>query len=290
MPSLKSIRNRIRSVKSTQQITRAMKMISAARLRRAQEAVLAARPYSQKMDQVLEGIASRANLAAHPLLAAREKKKVEVVVLTSDRGLCGGFNANIIRRTQRFLYENEDRYQAITLRTLGRKGHEFFRRRGAAIRQDHAGLLSKLVFGAAESLARELTELYLSGEVDGVSLVYNEFVSAVTQRVAVVDLLPISPPKAEQAHGGASAVEYLYEPGRDALLADLLPRYLATKVWRAMLESVASEHGARMSAMDNATNNAREMIGKLTLLYNRSRQAAITKELMEIVSGAEALK
>jgi len=292
MPSLKSIRNRIRSVKSTQQITRAMKMISAARLRRAQEAVLSARPYSKRMDQVLQNVASRVDLSAHPLLVPREKKKkIEVVVLTSDRGLCGGFNANIVRRTQRFILENKDKYEAITLRTLGRKGNEFFRRREVKIRKDHAGFLTKLQFAAAGELARELSELYLSGEVDSVYLVYNEFISAVSQKVSLVELLPISPPAAaEEKHGAALPVEYLYEPGREKLLADLMPRYVATKVWRALLESVASEHGARMSAMDNATNNAKEMIGKLTLQYNRTRQAAITKELMEIVSGAEALK
>ncbi len=289
MPSLKSIRNRIRSVKSTQQITRAMKMISAARLRRAQEAVTAARPYSQKMDLVLKGVASRADLSGHPLLAARPKKKVELVVLTSDRGLCGGFNANIIRAAQRFLMEHAGEFQSITLRTLGRKGYEFFRRREAPIRKDHAGLLTKLNFGAAEALARELTDLYQSGEVDAVYFMYNEFISAVSQKVRTEQLLPIAAPEVEEKDGGA-AVEYLYEPDRNLLLADLLPRYLATKVWRAMLESVASEHGARMSAMENATSNAKDMIGKLTLLYNRSRQAAITKELMEIVSGAEALK
>ncbi len=291
MPSLKSIRNRIRSVKSTQQITRAMKMISAARLRRAQEAVLSARPYAKKMDQVLQNVAARVDLSAHPLLVPREKKKIELVVLTSDRGLCGGFNANIIRRTQRFLLENADQYEAITLRTLGRKGNEFFRRRETKIRKDHAGFLTKLKFAAAAELARELTDLYLSGEVDSVYFLYNEFISAVSQKVSLVELLPISPPPpAEGKKGDALAVEYLYEPARDTLLADLMPRYVATKVWRALLESVASEHGARMSAMDNATNNAKEMIGKLTLQYNRTRQAAITKELMEIVSGAEALK
>jgi F-type H+-transporting ATPase subunit gamma len=288
MPSLKSIRNRIRSVKSTQQITRAMKMISAARLRRAQEAVTAARPYAQKMDLVLKGVASRADLSGHPLLSQRTKKKVELVVLTSDRGLCGGFNANIIRGAQRFLFENSDAYESITLRTLGRKGYEFFRRREVTIRKDHAGLLTKLNFGAAEGLARELTEIYQAGEVDAVYFIYNEFISAVSQKVSVEQLLPIPAPQVEER--SASSVEYLYEPNREQLLADLLPRYLATKVWRAMLESVASEHGARMSAMDSATNNAKDMIGKLTLQYNRSRQAAITKELVEIVSGAEALK
>lgn len=289
MASLKTIRNRIRSVKSTQQITRAMKMISAARLRRAQEAVTAARPYAQKMDLVLKGVASRADLSGHPLLSPRPKKKVELVVLTSDRGLCGGFNANIIRGAQRFLMEHAGEFESITLRTLGRKGYEFFRRREVAIRKDHAGLLTKLNFGAAEGLARELTELYQSGEVDAVYLIYNEFISAVSQKVTTEQLLPIAAPQVDEKKAG-SAVEYLYEPNRDQLLADLLPRFLATKVWRAMLESVASEHGARMSAMDNATSNAKDMIGKLTLQYNRTRQAAITKELMEIVSGAEALK
>ena len=291
MPSLKAIRTRIRSIKSTQQITRAMKMVSAARLRRAQEAITSARPFVQRMEEVLRELALRVDLSAHPLLQRRPVQKAEVVVLTSDRGLCGGFNASVVRRVQRFRFESEDQLEQVTLRTIGRKGHEAFRRRGAQIRKDHAGLFRTLTYGAAESLAAELTDLFLSGEVDAVYLAYNEFISPVSQKVALVELLPIQPPAQLPPDAASSSpVDYLYEPGRDAVLEALLPRYVASEVWRALLESVASEHGARMSAMDSATNNASDMIGRLTLQYNRTRQAGITKELMEIVSGAEALK
>jgi F-type H+-transporting ATPase subunit gamma len=290
MPSLKTIRNRIRSVKSTQQITRAMKMIAAAKLRRAQQAILSARPYAQSLQKVLEGVALRESLAAHPLLARREPRKVEVVVLTSDRGMCGGFNANVIRRTQRFLRDHQGRYERITLRTVGRKGHDFFRRRNAPIRKDHPGLLAHLSFKGAQELSLELSELFLSGEVDAVYLIYNEFISAMTQRVSLADLLPVARPEPGPVPPPRSPIEYLYEPSRDQVLGALLPNYLATQVWRALLESAAAEHGARMSAMDNATSNASEMISRLTLQYNRTRQTAITKELMEIVSGAEAQK
>ncbi len=289
MPSLKSLRNRIKSVKSTQQITKAMKMVAAARLRRAQEAVLSARPYAKAMQRVLDGVGGKVNLAAHPLLQRRELKKIELVVMTSDRGLCGGFNANVVRRVQRFLLENNGKFEKVTMRTIGRKGHDALRRQGANIRKDHPGLLNKLSFDRAEQIALELTDLFLSGEVDGVFLVYNEFVSAVSQRVTLAELLPIAPNAAGQG-ATAAATEYLFEPDQDGVLKALLPRFLANKVWQGLLESVAAEQAARMSSMDNATKNASEMIGNLTLLYNRTRQAAITKELMEVVSGAEALK
>jgi F-type H+-transporting ATPase subunit gamma len=287
MSSLKAIRTRIRSVKSTQQITRAMKMVSAAKLRRAQEAIVSARPYVQRMEEVLKDLARRVDLAAHPLLTRRPVKKVEIVVLTSDRGLCGGFNANVVRRVQRYLIENGGKLEQVTLRTVGRKGNEFFRRRSQTIRKDHPGLFQKVNYAAAEDLAKELSELFLAGKVDAVYLAYNEFVSAVSQKVKLEELLPIEPP-AEVP--GAIPVDYLYEPSQEKVLRALLPRYVASEVWRALLESTASEHGARMSSMDSATNNATEMISKLTLQYNRTRQAGITKELMEIVSGAEALK
>ncbi|MGC4117817.1 MAG: ATP synthase F1 subunit gamma [Myxococcales bacterium] len=292
MPSLKAIRTRIRSVKSTQQITRAMKMVSAAKLRRAQEAITSARPYVQRMEDVLKQLAKRVDLSAHPLLVRRPVKKVEIVVLTSDRGLCGGFNASVVRRVQRYRWENEEKLESLKLRTIGRKGNEAFRRRGAQIAKDHAGLLKTLTYAAAESLAAELTSQFLSGEVDAVYLAYNEFISPVSQKVSLVELLPIRPPEDEKAKdaGRAADIDYEYEPSRERVLEDLLPRYVASAVWRALLESVASEHGARMSAMDSATKNANEMIGRLTLQYNRTRQAGITKELMEIVSGAEALK
>lgn len=291
MPSLRDIRNRIGSVKSTRQITKAMKMVAAAKLRRAQDAVLKTRPYAQLLDQTLARIAARLgteDAVTHPLLAPRAPRTAEVVVVTSDRGLAGGFNSNIARRTQRFLTENADRYEKIQLATIGRKGRDFFRARKIEIRKDFTGVHSDLRYERAEAIAEEYARRWLSGEVDAVFLAYNEFKSAITQKPVVFQLLPVEPPGAEE--GAGAAIDFKYEPSREALLAELLPRHVAMQVWRALLESAASEHGARMSAMESATKNAEEMIAMLTLQYNRARQAYVTKELMEIVSGAEALK
>jgi F-type H+-transporting ATPase subunit gamma len=210
-----------------------------------------------------------------------------VVVVTSDRGLAGGFNSNMARRAQRFLTESGERFERVEISTIGRKGREFFRARKIAMRKDFAGVHAALAYGKAEAIAREYTERYLAGEVDAVFLAYNEFKSAISQKPVVIQLLPVE--TSEEAQGGA-AIDFKYEPSREALLAELLPRHIGMQVWRALLESAASEHGARMSAMESATKNAEEMIGALTLQYNRARQAYVTKELMEIVSGAEALK
>jgi F-type H+-transporting ATPase subunit gamma len=289
VPSLRDIRNRIGSVKSTRQITKAMKMVSAAKLRRAQDAILKTRPYAQLLEQTLCRVAARAaaeEAAAHPLLVPREQKAAEVVVITSDRGLAGGFNSNIARRVQRFLTENGDVFQTIHLATIGRKGRDFFRARKIEVRKDFTAVHSDLRYEKAEAIAEEYTERYLAGEVDAVFLAYNEFKTAISQKPVVVQLLPIETTSAPQTQG----VDFKYEPSREALLADLVPRHVGMQVWRALLESAASEHGARMSAMESATKNAEEMISLLTLQYNRARQAAVTKELMEIVSGAEALK
>jgi F-type H+-transporting ATPase subunit gamma len=290
VPSLRDIRNRIGSVKSTRQITKAMKMVAAAKLRRAQDAILKTRPYAQLLDQTLSRVAARAmaeEATTHPLLAPRVATTAEVVVLTSDRGLAGGFNSNIARRAQRFLTENGDRFAKVTVSTIGKKGRDFFRARKVEIRKDFTGIHSDLRYEKAEAIAAEYTERYLAGEVDAVFLAYNEFKSAIAQKPVVVQLLPIETPPAEASGSG---IDFKYEPSREALLAELLPRQIAMQVWRALLESAASEHGARMSAMESATKNAEEMIAALTLQYNRARQAYVTKELMEIVSGAEALK
>jgi F-type H+-transporting ATPase subunit gamma len=289
VPSLRDIRNRIGSVKSTRQITKAMKMVSAAKLRRAQDAILKTRPYAQLLEQTLCRVSARAaaeEAVAHPLLVPREQKRAEVVVITSDRGLAGGFNSNIARRVQRFLTENGDLFQKIHLATIGRKGRDFFRARKIEVRKDFTAVHSDLRYEKAEAIAAEYTERYLSGEADAVYLAFNEFKSAISQKPVVVQLLPIETTSAPASSG----VDFKYEPSREALLKDLVPRHVAMQVWRALLESAASEHGARMSAMESATKNAEEMIGLLTLQYNRARQAAVTKELMEIVSGAEALK
>ncbi|WP_224362512.1 ATP synthase F1 subunit gamma [Hyalangium versicolor] len=301
MASLRDIRKRIRSVKNTRQITKAMKMVSAAKLRKAQDAIIAARPYAQMLDQIIVDLAARSGdqEMAHPLLTARPVRRAEVVVLTSDRGLAGGFNSNVIRRASRFLYENSS-LERVQFSTVGRKGHDFFRNRGQAIRKDFGGLYQRLNYLSAKGVAEELTASFLNGEVDAVYIIYNEFLSAISQKVVVSQMLPLQSfgPGAPAAPGGAAPsaptgptlVDFKYEPSRQEVLDRLVPQAVSIKLYRALLESVASEHGARMSAMENATSNATDMIGKLSLFYNRTRQAVITKELMEIVSGAEALK
>jgi F-type H+-transporting ATPase subunit gamma len=297
MASLRDIRKRIRSVKSTQQITKAMKMVAAAKLRKAQDAITAARPYAQALDQMIADLAARSEEVAHPLLAVRPARNVDVVVLTSDRGLAGGFNSNIIRRVNRFLLENARAYQRIRLVTIGRKGNEFFRRRDVEVLKDYPGLFAQVNFATASDVAEEAAQRFLREETDAVFVVYNEFVSAITQKIVLNQVLPLQSIAAAPAGGAArqpdaarGGIDFIYEPSRQAVLDRLVPQAIAIKIYRALLESVASEHGARMSAMDNATNNASDMIGRLTLYYNRTRQAVITKELMEIVSGAEALK
>ncbi|MGA9523305.1 MAG: ATP synthase F1 subunit gamma [Myxococcaceae bacterium] len=290
MASLRDIRKRIRSVKSTQQITKAMKMVAAAKLRKAQDAIIAARPYANGLDQMISDLAARSEGLAHPLLTARPVKKVDVIALTSDRGLAGGFNANVIRRVNRFLNENASEYESIRLITIGRKGNDAFRRRGAEILKDYPGLYARVNFRTASDVANEVTARYLNGETDAVFLVYNEFITAISQQVVFNQLVPLQALAVTEGAPAATTVDFKYEPDRQAVLDRLVPQALAIKMYRALLESVASEHGARMSAMDSATSNASDMIGKLTLFYNRSRQAAITKELVEIVSGAEALK
>jgi len=293
MASLRDIRKRIRSVKSTQQITKAMKMVSAAKLRRAQDAIVAARPYARALDQMIADLVSRSEGLSHPLLVSRPVRRVMILALTSDRGLAGGFNANVIRRVARYAYER-DRSTTLRITTVGRKGLEGFRRRHLEIHKDHPGLYARMSYATARTLAEELTTEFLEDRVDQVLLVYNEFVSAITQRVVLTPLLPFERPPAEEGEQSGqrlrSLIDFEYEPSKAGVLDRLVPQAVATRVYRALLESVASEHGARMSAMENATNNASDAISRLTLNYNRTRQAAITKELMEIVSGAEALK
>jgi F-type H+-transporting ATPase subunit gamma len=290
VPSLRDIRGRIGSVKNTRQITKAMKMVAAAKLRRAQDAITRARPYAVLLEQALSRIAARASAegqATHPLLATRPVHKAELVLLSSDRGLAGGFNSNVLRRAQRFMVENADRYGEIQVSTIGRKARDAFRARKMPVRKDFPGILQKLSYERAAEIAKEFSERFLDGEVDAVFLVYNEFKSAISQTVVVRQFLPIETGSAE---GAATGYDFLYEPSRKELLGELVPKHLAIQVWRALLDSAASEHGARMTAMESATKNAEEMIAKLTLQYNRARQAYVTKELMEIVSGAEALK
>jgi len=301
--SLRDIRKRIASVRSTQQITKAMKMVATARLRRAQERILAVRPYATKMFEVLISLAQRTSAEAHPLLAWREPKRVEVVVFTSDRGLCGAFNMNLIQRAERFLGEEKGKADEIALSFFGRKGRDYFRKRKVNIRREYVNFFGKVDYLLASRIGQELVKDYIENRVDRIYLLYSEFRSAIQQRVLLRKILPVtSSDSGEGREGGLAdpvktpermvpkAVEYIYEPSEGEILDQLLPRYVEAQVFQALLETVASEYGARMTAMENATNNAAEMIDKLTLIYNKARQAAITKELIEIVSGAEALK
>jgi len=290
MPSLKDIKKRISSVKNTRQITKAMKMVSAAKLRRAQEAVVAARPYSNKMLEVLSSLALREDPEAHPLLQQREKTKGLVIVITGDRGLCGGFNANLSKAAERFMRENPEGYGSLELLCIGRKGNDYLkRRRGMSIAKvyEHLFGAGQVTYPTAALLGQEAVELFQAGGYDGVFLIYNAFRSAIAQEITIRQVLPIVP---KQVPEGTHVPDYLHEPNAQEVLKQLLPKHVEVQIFRALLESVAAEHGARMSAMDSASKNASEMIGKLTLQYNRARQAAITKELMEIISGAEAIK
>jgi F-type H+-transporting ATPase subunit gamma len=291
MPSLKSIRTQIASKKSTQKITRAMKLVSAAKLRGAQDAITAARPYANALVEVMSQVALRAGVEAHTLLERREPKRITLIPVTSDRGLAGGFNANIIRAVQRFINEHPD--AEVTLEIVGKKGRDYFRRRKVTVKHELAGASGPTAAELAREVASVAVDAFVNSQTDAVFLVYNEFKSAVQQRVVIEPLLPVTTAQvgaAAPAATDAAVIDFAYEPSKKELLDVLIPQFVESQVHRALLESVASEFGARMTAMENATNNAKEMIADLTLKYNRVRQAAITKELMEIVSGAEALK
>jgi F-type H+-transporting ATPase subunit gamma len=287
MIGLKALRRRIASIKSTQQITRAMKMVAAARLRRAHERIVEARPYADKMREVLQSLSLRTDPETHPLLVRREKKRVELLAITTDRGLCGSFNQNVFRMVERYMREHRTAHEEISLTMVGRKGLDYFRRRNVPIIRDYAGRFREIDYQAAAAIGKDLVEDYTSAAIDGVFLVYNEFRSPLVQRVTVKDLLPIEPLEVESDY---YPVEYIYEPSADAILSELLPRYVEVQIYRALLESMAGEHGARMTAMGAATENAQEMMEKLALVYNKARQSAITKEMMEIVGGVEALR
>lgn len=290
MANLKDIKKRIGTVKNTQQITKAMKMVSAAKLRRAQDAVTAARPYADKMADVLSSLALRQDAESHPLLAERGKGKALVVLITGDRGLCGGFNTNISKAAERFIREKREGFESYELMIVGRKGNDYLKRRaGMEITKVYENLVGtgQVSYPVGALLGQQVIELYRSGDYDSVFLVYNAFQSAMTQVQTVTQLLPIVPKEIEE---GTQVTDYLYEPNAAEVLNELLPKHIEVQIFRSLLESAASEHGARMTAMDSASKNAAEMIGKLTLQYNRARQAAITKELLEIISGAESIK
>jgi len=282
MPSLKALRKRVATVRSTQQITKAMKMVAAAKLRRAEEAVVRARPFAERIAQLVATLASGEAATAHPLLVPRPVSKLHVVLITGDRGLCGAYNTNLIRRTELFLRESGTE---ATMTAIGRKGAAYFQRRGASMTERLPGPIAAPPVQTARTLAGKLMEKVLTGETDAVYLVYATFRSIISQVPTVRRLIPVEIPEATTA-----APDYLYEPEARAVLASLLPRYVTAEIGRALFEGAASEQGARMAAMDNATRNASDLINRLTLQMNRARQAAITRDLMEIVGGAEALK
>jgi F-type H+-transporting ATPase subunit gamma len=283
MPSLLDIRRRIRSVKNTQQLTKAMKTVSAAKLRRAQERVMSARPYANQLRHVLGNLAGKIDTISHPLLERRPEERVLLLLVTGDKGLCGAFNSNLTKAAQNFLRERAS--QNVRLYCAGKKGRDFFRRRGATITGEYTNFMSKLDVAHARDISQELIEGYTRAEIDAVYIVYNEFKSAIQQRVVLEKLLPLG--GSELAESG-SRVDYIFEQEPQQVFNRLLPRYVEIQVFRALIESVASEHGARMAAMDTASRNAGEMIESLTLNMNRVRQAAITREIIEVVSGAGA--
>ena len=289
MPSLIDIRRRVRSVKNTQQITKAMKMVSAAKLRRAQERVVAARPYATMLEQMLASVsgAARGNDKASelPLLAVRPEKRVQLILVTADRGLAGGFNTNLIKAAQKFLAEHAGK--DIVIEAVGRKGRDFFAKR-AKLSGEHIGLVNKvakLTYAETQAVTQRVTERYIKGEIDSVYLIYNEFKSVMTQKLTETKLLPV-----QMKNSSDSPQDYIYEQSPDVLLGTLLPKYIENSVYRAILESIAAEQAARMTAMDSASSNAADVIQKLTLYMNRVRQASITKEIIEVVSGAAALE
>ena len=288
MPNLKAIRKRIVTVKNTRKITRAMKLVAAARLRRAQENILRLRPYALQTIDIISSLAARVGEEPHPLLARREPKHVMLVVLTSDRGLAGAFNSGISKAAYRHYNELKAEGREVSVATVGRKGGDYLRRRGVKISHSLGHVYNQLSYDKAREIGELIIREYTSQNLDAVYLCYNEFKSAISQKIVVERILPIEPKKAEDSE--KSQLDYEYEPDQATLLNTLLPLYVNVEVYRALLESVASEHGARMTAMDNATNNAADMIQALTLQANRARQAAITTELMEIIGGAEALK
>ena len=290
MATLRDIRRRIRSVESTQKITRAMKLVAAAKLRRAQERLVSARPYALKMAELLSSLVRRAEGEAHPLLVRRPAARKRLVIVTADKGLCGAFNSNILRASLAFLREQGE--TSVTLVVVGKKARDFYRRRQWNIKSEMLGFFDRLAYSHAQELAGGLMQEYLSGEVHEVHLMYNEFRSVAVQRVKREQLLPIESTDAQegQAGGEGATGDYIYEPSPEAILAALLPRHVITQVYRALMESVAGEYGARMTAMEAATKNAKEMISVLSIQYNKARQERITKELLDIVGGAEALR
>jgi len=288
MPSLRDIKRRIQSVKNTQQITKAMKLVAASKLRKAQLAILVARPYAIKVMDVLNHLAARCNLDLHPLLEQREGSKILYLIITSDKGLCGGFNSGVIRRALKEMANHAE--SDVSLVVAGKKGRDIFKNKPQKTIQNYLEWTKDFDYLKAAGIGDLVADEFVQKKVDKVYVIYNEFKSVMQQDVVVEQLLPVVPENIEVDKNDDHVVDYVYEPDEESILDDLLKRYMSVQIFRAFLESSASEHGARMTAMDNATRNAGDMIGNLSLTYNKARQAYITKELIEIVNGAEALK
>jgi len=284
MAKAREIKRRIRSIRNTMQLTRAMKMVSAAKLRRAQDRIVRVRPFARRLDAVLRSLAARVDREEHPLLATREERRVELLVIASDKGLAGSFNTNVLKAAATFAASLAGR--EITIQAIGRKSSDFFRRRGRPIASEKLDLFRSFDFSTAAAIARDLMDRYAAGEVDAVYLAYNEFKSAMGQQPVIERVLPVV---AEESAPTETTEDYIYEPSAEALLARILPQSVEIQIFRALLESNAAEHAARMTAMDSATKNAGELIDSLTLYMNRVRQAAITTDIIEVVSGAAAL-
>jgi len=291
MATLRDIRKRLKAIQSTKKITAAMKMVAAAKMRKVQDRMLNLRPYASRMVTVLNDLAKVAEREIHPLLALRMKKNVEVLVITSDKGLCGAFNTNILKAANNYINDLKKEGIEFTLSVAGRKARDFFKRRSIPMRNSWVGLSGRISYANAQEIANNLTEGYTSETYDEVVVIYNEFKSMIAQKVTIMKLLPVGTLEGEAAQKEASmTADYLYEPSRAAIFERLLPKYIEIQVYRALLESSAAEEAARMAAMENATKNCSELITKVTLLANKVRQASITKELMDIVGGVEALK
>ncbi len=288
---IRDLKRRIRSVKNTAQLTRAMKMVSAAKLRRAQEAMQSSRPYADALSRIVADVAKRVPAELHPLLKTREVKAVDICVVTGDKGLCGAFNSNVLKALERTRAEHEAQGHTVRFVIVGKKGVDYCKRRAYLdVREKHQDIFRDISYTFAEDLAESLSQRFVEGESDAAVLVYNKFKSTIAQEVTVRPLVPLADlSSVEEPEETRYGVDYIYEPDAAALMSTLVPRYVAFQLYQAFLESVAAEHGARMAAMENATRSAEDMIGSLTLVMNRARQAAITTELIEVVSGAEAL-
>ncbi len=291
MATLREIRQRISGVKSTQKITKAMKMVAAAKLRRATDAIIAARPYARKMQELLSYLSGQVDVTKYPQFEVREVKAVAIVIVTADRGLCGAFNSNIMKAAVNHIktnYAEMNKAGKVKLICVGKKGYDFFSKREYEVIAKHTGVFNQLNFNTAKTIVSEVVEGFIKGEYDKVEIISNEFKNAVQQKLTIGQFLPVV--QQQSADKPSQATDYIFEPASDEIVSALVPKHLNFQMWRVLLDSNAAEHGARMSAMENASTNARDLIKVLQLTYNKARQAAITKELLEIVAGAEALK